>query len=121
MLGPWKFSRFGEISLECVFKSPSDTLNPHGFQFWGMPDRHPRSASGRGGCFFFSSPDGLLSLIRLSAAFADGDGQPLVTVGAQGPVLRVVDKDDPVGAQLIDQDSCIGRTRHPGQGAIPAL
>jgi len=31
-----KFSRFGEISLLCVFKSPSDTLNPHICPFLGI-------------------------------------------------------------------------------------
>ena len=40
--------------------SPSDKLNPHERPFTGTLDRHPRSASGRGGCFVFRSA-GLIS------------------------------------------------------------
>jgi hypothetical protein len=48
--------------------------------------------------FFFSLGGPPFFQVRLSVVFADGDGQRLVTVGAQGPVLRVVGQDDAVGA-----------------------
>jgi hypothetical protein len=41
---PGRFHRFACSS------PPSDTLKPHERPFTGMFDRHPRSASGRGGC-----------------------------------------------------------------------
>ena len=57
MLASWKIPRSGEISRGFV----SDTLNPHERPFTGMPDRHPRSASGRGGCFPFPLGAGRVS------------------------------------------------------------
>jgi hypothetical protein len=42
--------RFGDVSPEWVFKSPSDTLKPHIRLFTGTRDRHPGLAFGRGGC-----------------------------------------------------------------------
>jgi hypothetical protein len=47
---------------------------------------------------------------------ADGDGQLVVTVHAQGPVLRIVGEDDAVGAQPIDQVRSLRR----GGDADPA-
>jgi hypothetical protein len=35
--------RFGDVPLEWVFKSPSDTVIPHILPFAGMADRHPRA------------------------------------------------------------------------------
>ena len=94
---------------------PSDTLNPHNFRFPGMADRHPRSASGRDGCFLFPLGAGRVSfpLVSLSAVFPDGDGQRVVAAGAQGPVARVVGEDDARGAQAIDQ------VRGPRGGRYP--
>jgi hypothetical protein len=37
---PGIFPRFGDIARECVFKSPSDTLNPHTRPFPGALDLH---------------------------------------------------------------------------------
>jgi len=33
--------RFGDVPLEWVFKSPSDTVNPHTRPFSGVPGCHP--------------------------------------------------------------------------------
>ena len=82
----------------------------------GMLDRHPRSASGRGGCFFFlplaSPPFPVLARVSFGGGRADGDRRCVVTVGAQGPAGRVVGEDGAVGAQLVDQR---GRTGGAGQ------
>ena len=112
MLSPWQFPRIGEISLECVFKSPSDTLNPHERPFTGMLDRHPPSASGYGGCFLFALTAGPVSFLSRSlgrgllAALADGDGDGGIVPGADGADgagVRVVGEHGARGAQPVDQ------------------
>ena len=90
--------------------NPSDTLNPHERPFTGMLGRHPRSASGRGGCSLSSfSLGGPPFLVPVSAVLADDDGRRVVVTGTQGPAIRVVSQDDAVGAELVDQDCRIGR------------
>jgi len=39
--------RFGDVPLEWVFKSPSDTLNPHIRLIAGMLDRRPGVGCGQ--------------------------------------------------------------------------
>lgn len=85
-----------------------------------MPDRHLRSARRRSRCsvlflFLAGSPRFLVSL---SVALADGDGQCVVTAGAQGPVLGIVGKDDAVGAQPVDQRRRAGGTSHLAKTAV---
>jgi hypothetical protein len=71
-------------------------------QSWSSPV--PRAARGAAasatGWLSFFALGGLPSLVPLSAVFADGDGQHVVTVGAQSPVLRIVGEDDAMGARL---------------------
>jgi hypothetical protein len=81
--------------------------------FAGMLDRHPRSASRRSACFSLALSLGSPPFLApLSVVLADDDGQRVVTVGAQGPVLRVVGEDHAVGAQPVDEGSRTVRARH---------
>ena len=50
---------------------------------------------------------------------ADGNGQSVVIIGAQDPVLRIVGEDDAVGAQLVDEGGCPGRACHLSWAAVP--
>src|SRR6266487_6451527 len=88
--------------------SPSDTLNPHERPFAGMLDRHPRSASGRGGCslsplFLGGPPLPVLARVIVSGVLADDDRRRVVSAGVQGPAIRVIGEDDAIGAQPVDQ------------------
>jgi hypothetical protein len=47
-------------------------------------------------------------------AFADDDGQCVVTAGARGPAARIVGEDDAAGAELVNEGRRIGRAGHLG-------
>ena len=70
----------------------SDTLNPHERPFTGMLDRHPRPASGRGGCF--SSSVSVLGGPPLTGpvlvVFGDDDRWRVAVTGAHGLLVRVI-------------------------------
>ena len=100
----------------------SDTLKPHELPFTGMLDRHPRSASGRGGCFISRlSCLGLLFVVPVwvSVVVADGDGRQVAVTDVQGPAVRVVGDDDAADAELVDQGRCIGGAGHLAGTAVP--
>ena len=89
---------------------PSDTSNPHERPFTGMLDRHPRPASGRGGCFS--------SLFRLGGpplpgpvlvVFGDDDRWRVAATGTHGLLIRVIGQDRACCAQLVDQVCGAGR------------
>ncbi len=117
---------FGDVPPRAGFKSPSDTLNPHGRPFAGMLDRHPRLASGHGGCsilaFLGGPPYLVLAWVTVSCIRAYGERRRLVTpAGAQGPAIRVVGEDHAVGAQLVDQRSRAVRAGQLRQAAVSAV
>jgi len=116
-----------------VFKSPSDTLDPHERPFTGMLHRHPRSASGRGRCFLSSlfprrssslclgasECQFVLTRVSVSGVLADDDRRRVVAAGVQGPAIRVVSEDDAIGAQPVDQHGPVRGAGHlSGSAAV---
>jgi hypothetical protein len=94
----------------------SDTLNPHERPFTGMLDRHPRPASGCGGCsvprFCLGGPL-LAGLVR--TVFGNSDRWRAWVAGAQGLVVRVVGQHSACRTQLVNQVRGAVRAGQPGQ------
>jgi hypothetical protein len=96
---------------ESLEHSGSDTLNPHKRPFCGHALSLPAFSLGRGGCCLLLAGRPPIP-VRLSAVLADGEGQRVAAVGAQGPAARIAGADGAADAELADQ-GC--RTVRAGQ------